>query len=227
MTIATILRYVVVEGREPFHERYYLSNHFIQMAERFGVTLLPLTATSHLQVARTLCEGLLVPGSAINIDPSYYGEEPFSVPQPVDEYAFDRKVIEVFYQKRKPILGVCGGMQALNVFLDGTLKRNIPNHRGVEHEVTVASGSFLEEVYGKSTLKVNSFHSQAVDKIAPSLKVVARASDGTIEAIQSKEGNLYGIQWHPETDFSQGKEEGTKIFEYFLAQCAAWREGEV
>ena len=224
MTIATILRYMEKEGEEPFHERYYLSNHFVQMAEEFGVALLPLTATSHLRVASTLCDGLIVPGSAINVDPSYYGEAPFSVPQPVDEYAFDRKVMEVFHKRRKPILGVCGGMQAFNIFLGGTLKRDIPNHRRVEHEVTVASGSFLEEVYGKSTLKVNSFHSQAVDKVAPSLKVVARASDGTIEAIQSKEGNFYGIQWHPETDFSQGKEEGTKTFEYFLTQCAAWKE---
>lgn len=226
MTIATILRYTKVEGREPFHERYYLANHLVQIAEKFGIALLPLTATSHLQVASTVCDGLIVPGSTINVNPSYYGEAPFSPQQPVDEYVFDRKVIEAFYRRKKPILGVCGGMQALNVFLGGTLKRDIPNHRRVEHDVSFSSDSFLNEVYGSNCLKVNSFHSQAVDKVAPSLKVAARANDGTIEAIQSKEGSIYGVQWHPETDFSQGKEEGTKIFEYFLAQCAAWKEEE-
>lgn len=224
MIIATVLRHLTREGKEPFSEMSHLSNHFIQMAKKFSVALLPLTTETSLSTISTLCEGLIVPGSAINVDPSYYGETPFSPQQPVDEYVFDRKVMEVFYKRRKPILGVCGGMQALNVFLGGTLKRDIPNHRRVEHEVTVTSGSFLEKVYGKSTLKVNSFHSQAVDKVAPSLKVAARASDGIIEAIQSMEGSIYGVQWHPETDFSQGKEEGTKIFEYFLAQCAAWKE---
>ncbi len=78
--------------------------------------------------------------------------------------------------------------------LDGILKKDILNHRRVEHEIAVTSRSFLKEIYGKNILKVNSFHSQAIDKVASTLKVIVRASDGTIEAIQSKEGSLYGIQ---------------------------------
>ncbi len=219
MIIATLLRYMEVEGKEPFHERYYLSNHFIQMAEKFGIALLPLASNSYLQLISTTCDSLIVPGSAIDVDPSYYGEEAFFPPQSVDEYAFDRKVINAFYQKGKPILGVCGGLQELNVLLGGTLKRGVPNHRRVEHEIILTPGSFLEEVYNEGTLRVSSYHSQAVDKVASSLIVAARATDGTIEAIQSEEGSIYGVQWHPETDFSQGKE-GMGIFEYFLEKCA-------
>jgi len=210
-----------VEGEEPFNERPYLSNYFVQMAKEFDVALLPLTTETSLFTICTLCSGLIIPGSSINVDPSYYGETPLHCP--VDEYAFDRKVIETFSNRGKPILGVCGGMQALNVYFGGTLKRDIPNHRGVKHDVSFSSGSFLEEVYGKNSLKVNSFHSQAVNEVVSSFEIVARASDGTIEAIQSKTGSIYGIQWHPETDFCTADSDysGIKIFEYFLTKCMA------
>ncbi len=221
MIIATLLRYMNMEGKEPFNERFYLSNHFLQMAKESEIALLPLTTETSLSTICMLCSGLLIPGSSINVNPSYYGEE--GTPQAIDEYAFDRKVIEAFSNRGKPILGVCGGMQALNVYFGGTLKRDIPNHRRVKHDVSFSSGSFLEEVYGKNSLNVNSFHSQAVDQVAPSLKVAARASDGTIEAIQSKTGSVYGIQWHPETDFSTADSDhsGVKIFKYFLTKCMA------
>lgn len=221
MIIATLLRYMDIEGKEPFNERSYLSNHFVRMAKKFDVALLPLTTETSFSTICMLCSGLIIPGSSINVNPSYYGEE--GTPQAVDEYAFDRKVIEAFNNRGKPILGVCGGMQALNVYFGGTLKRDILNHRRVKHDVSFSSGSFLEEVYEKNSLKVNSFHSQAVNEVAPSLEIAARASDGTIEAIQSKTGSIYGIQWHPEIDFSTADSDhsGIKIFKYFLTKCKA------
>lgn len=221
MIIATLLRYENEVGEEPFNERLYLNSHFVQMAKKFDIALLPLNIVTSLQTVCTLCSGLIIPGSAIDVNPSCYGEP--ALQQAIDEYAFDRKVIEVFQKKKKPILGVCGGMQELNVYFGGTLKRNVPNHRKVEHEVVFSMDSFLEKIYNSCTISTNSFHSQAVDKVAPSLQIAARAFDDTIEAIQSEDELILGIQWHPEVDFAQSVEsnDGTKIFEYFIKKCLA------
>lgn len=134
------------------------------------------------------------------------------------------RLLNCFTAKKKPILGVCGGMQELNVYFGGTLERGIPNHRKVEHEVIFSPNSFLEKIYSCRRIQANSFHSQAVDKIASSLWVAATASDGTIEAVQSEDELILGVQWHPETDFAQTESDtvisGKKIFEYFLNKCA-------
>jgi putative glutamine amidotransferase len=106
-----------------------------------------------------------------------------------------------------PLLGICRGLQALNVARGGTLRQHVEGHRQSERasvvtqRVTVEPGSVLAELTGSSgELDVNTFHHQAVDVPGTGLHVVARAADGTIEAIEDRTRTLLlGVQWHAET----------------------------
>lgn len=97
-----------------------------------------------------------------------------------------------FVEEERPVLGICRGIQVMNVALGGTLLPDIPNHRGVTHEIE-----------WKRTLKgcrqVNSTHHQAVGRLAPSLRVMALAEDGVVEAVELPgAGFCLGVQFHPE-----------------------------
>ncbi len=104
-----------------------------------------------------------------------------------------------------PVLGVCRGAQALNVARGGTLHQHVPGHRQVAaasrptHAVAIERGSQIARIAGRSRLRVNSFHHQAVDRPGGGLRVVAEAPDGTPEAIEAPAGVLaLGVQWHAE-----------------------------
>jgi putative glutamine amidotransferase len=105
-----------------------------------------------------------------------------------------------------PLLGVCRGAQALNVVRGGTLHQHVDRHRQSEpattptHGVAIASGSLLGQIVGAAELAVNSFHHQAVDAPGAGLRVVGRAPDGCVEAIEDPaRAFLLGVQWHAET----------------------------
>jgi putative glutamine amidotransferase len=103
-----------------------------------------------------------------------------------------------------PILAICRGSQALNVACGGTLHQHVPGHRQTApateatHEVEIAAHSRLHRMVRTRTLGVNSFHHQAVDQVGEGLRVVATASDGTIEGLEG-DGFIVGVQWHAET----------------------------
>lgn len=109
----------------------------------------------------------------------------------------DKKIISAFVERNKPILGICGGLQSINVFFGGSLHQKIEGHLMYDdmHNMKIKEGSFLHQVYGDS-LRINSYHSQAVKEPAPGFTVTGVADDGTIEAMEK--GNIVGIQWHPE-----------------------------
>ena len=90
-------------------------------------------------------------------------------------------------------------MQTLNVYFGGDLNQNILNHKstdGSKHKIKIDSSSFLSNVYKKEFVEVNSYHRQAIRKLAPNFKVTAMSEDGIIEAIE--DGNIIGVQYHPE-----------------------------
>ncbi|MBO5851124.1 MAG: gamma-glutamyl-gamma-aminobutyrate hydrolase family protein [Clostridia bacterium] len=109
-------------------------------------------------------------------------------------------LIKQFVKSKKTIIGICKGMQAINVFFGGTLK-NVENHFFTEknslHEITNTKSSFLLPAFNK-TIKVNSCHVEQLDKIAPCLSVSAKSNDGTVEALHHKTLPIYGVQFHPE-----------------------------
>ena len=184
--------------------RLYVNGYFSDVAEGAGFILFPVCSQNGIEEIATMCSGLIIAGRDRDIHPKYYGEEPDPrVNYPEDDYEdeLDFKLIEEFVKLNKPILGVCSGLQSLNVYFGGTLKQHIENHTSddslIKHNIIIEENSFLYSLYGKRSL-VNTIHHQAVNKVAEGFKITAIAEDGIIEAVEK--GNLIGIQWHPEVD---------------------------
>ena len=180
------------------------------------------------------CDAVLLPGSRADIDPAEYKAErhPKTAAADPKRDAVDRLLLEDAYRTRKPILGICYGLQTLNVFRSGTLVQHIESSiqheagRAVSnaHRVEVDPKSRLASIVGgEANLAVNSSHHQSADVIGEGLRVVARSPvDGVIEAL---EGTVPGhfvlaVQWHPERsvkDEAEVAESAKKIFEAFIA----------
>ena len=174
-------------------------------------------------------DGLLIPGGDFDIDPRLFGVETIHEtvtlkPERTDfEFAIARKII----QQGKPVLGICGGMQVLNVLFGGSLIQHIPaeveghiaheqaNPDQPAHTVAIDEGSLLHQIAGVTMTQVNTAHHQAVKAVAPSLKASAWAEDGVIESIEAldKTHFILGVQWHPEYKVSATD---TKIMDAFI-----------
>lgn len=177
------------------------------------------------------CQGLILAGGG-DIDPARYGAVATCSRdiEPERDRA-EMRLISRFMETGRPILGICRGMQMLNVALGGDLIQDIPQkaeHQYLPaigdqtHGVTAMPGSFLHTLYG-SRFSVNSAHHQAVLHKAPSLQVDATATDGVIEAISDPAHHIYGVQFHPERmAFAHQRPDtvdGRLLFAFFLAQC--------
>ena len=123
-------------------------------------------------------------------------------------------------QQHKPILGICRGLQVLNVAFGGTLIQDIPNHSQkadrhvLTHEVKIVKDSQLASIFNEST-QVNSLHHQVIDRLGDGLKAVAFSSEGYIEAIEAD--NILAVQWHPEALTHEPDQ--LKLFKSFIKQC--------
>ena len=169
-----------------------------------------------------LIDGLILTGGA-DLDPARFGET--DVHPKTYDILPDRDEAEIqlatgAIARDMPLLGICRGIQVLNVAMGGTLYQDVPDefsaelgHRQHEHDipadepghlVTVVSGSLLERTYGGNPIPVNSFHHQAVKDIAPGLIPTGLSADGLVEAIEST-GHTFvlGVQWHPELMYAR------------------------
>ncbi len=158
--------------------------------------------------------GLLVTGGAFDIPPEAYGETPREGLGPLKEgrTRFETTLLQAALSRNMPVLGICGGMQLLNVVLGGTLvqdiRRELPNARDHEqkhdrtqpaHPVEVKEGTLLGEYVGKGQLMVNSTHHQAVKRVGEKALISAVSPDGVVEAIEAQSyAFAIGVQWHPE-----------------------------
>ena len=197
--------------------RLYINGYFSEVAEKAGFILFPVCSDNGLEEIATMCSGLIIAGRDRDINPKYYGENPLEgLEYPDDPYEdeLDFKLIELFEKINKPILGICSGLQSLNIYHGGTLKQHIEEHTSkeelVRHKIDIEENSFVYSLYGSKT-EVNSIHHQAIKDVAEGFKVTAVAEDGTIEAIEK--GNLIGLQWHPEVDYE------IDTFKKFLDLC--------
>lgn len=177
------------------------------------------------------CDALLLPGGG-DIDPALYGAEnegSYNIDRERDERELE--LIRAFSVTRRPILGICKGIQILNVAFGGDIDQDIADaqvHKWEErtgdkvHEVTVPEESFLYSIYGERFF-VNSAHHQAVGTLAPGLTVSAWADGGVAEALENSEKNIYAVQWHPERmAFHHSRPDtvdGRYVFEFFLNLC--------
>ncbi|MCI8444083.1 MAG: gamma-glutamyl-gamma-aminobutyrate hydrolase family protein [Clostridia bacterium] len=200
MKIAIIERLENYKEDEPFNKRYIIDESYKEIFDQLNALVIPVISENNLEEIANICDALILPGSAVGVDPKYYKDVPFPGKEyNYDEYKLDKKVIDLFVKRNKPILGICGGLQTLNVYFGGDLNQNILNHKlidGSMHKVKIAPNSFLSEVYNQEEIEVNSYHRQAIRKLAPNFDIIAVSEDGIIEAIGDK--NIIGVQWHPE-----------------------------
>ena len=150
-------------------------------------------------------DGLLLSGGA-DIDPARYDQEPCAkliTPEPARD-AFEMALLDGASAAGVPVLGICRGIQVLNVHGGGTLHQHVAPHACfdqppnlVAHSVDLAEGSLAASLYGPSVL-VNSLHHQTVDEIADGYDATGLSNDGAIEVIESRHRPWIGVQWHPE-----------------------------
>ncbi|MGE5324533.1 MAG: gamma-glutamyl-gamma-aminobutyrate hydrolase family protein [Actinomycetota bacterium] len=192
------------------------------------------------EVARQVreCAGVLLPGSKADVDPQKYGSEKHPETAPADTLrdAADELLLQDAYSQRKPILGICYGLQALNVWRSGTLLQHIQtgvrhtgNRNETAHEADIVSGTRLSELAGSvASIPVNSSHHQAAQALGDGLRVAARCpEDGVIEAIEGTDPNhqVIAVQWHPERTFDRDAP-SRRLFEWLVNASAEWSTTE-
>ena len=176
-------------------------------------------------------DGVLVLGGA-DVDPAFYGQEPesgnlYGVDPRAD--AFELALTNAVIDAGKPFLGICRGMQLLNVARGGTLIQHLGDdtiHSDAdvtapmpEHTVRLRRGTLVGDMYDTAELGIRSGHHQAVAEVGEGLRVSADAADGTIEAVESPDGWVLGVQWHPE-DPDADPAQLVTLMTAFAAECA-------
>jgi putative glutamine amidotransferase len=196
--------------------QYRLYDSYVYATKKAGglPILLPcLTEEVDLAGHLDLIHGLIVSGGP-DVDPVFYGEEPANNLGDVNPGmdAYEMPLIRLALQRELPLLGICRGVQALNIAAGGSVIQHLPavveqvlKHQQsaprhyVTHSVDITAGTQLSTILGPGKTRVNSFHHQAVNRLAPHFRVAAVAPDGVIEAIESTVHPFtLGVQWHPE-----------------------------
>jgi putative glutamine amidotransferase len=183
-------------------------------------------------------DGLLLTGGA-DVDPALYGEAPHPSVERVEagRDEFELALVRLAVERDLPVLGLCRGVQVMNVAFGGSLVQDVPSQTPgtithavadapitAAHEVWVSKGSRLwqalqERLNEDETCEVNSRHHQAVGRVAEGFEVSATAPDGLIEAIERPASRFcLGVQWHPENFWRTG--EFRCLFEAFVAACS-------
>ena len=191
----------------------------------------PLSSTETIVETLRHLDGLLLSGGA-DINPLYQGEEPIPALHGINR---ERDLPELLitrlaYDRQLPILGICRGIQTLAVALGGKVEQDIKasikhsqeaDRSEPTHTVAVDQDSTLYNIYGSPTLLVNSFHHQAVREPGSKLRVVAKAPDGIIEAVESAEfKSVLGVQWHPECL----GQDGLSLFQWLVGEARSYRD---
>ncbi len=221
-------------AREATH---FLPHRYCRAVEKAGGVALILPAmNSSAALTRLfdLVDGLLISGGDFDIHPSYYGETPVPglgvIKQERTE--FELNLTAAALKRDLPVLGLCGGEQAINVVLDGTLYQDIRsqlpeagNHQQSDkketggHRIVVHQRTRLREILRRQSVEVNTTHHQAVKVLGKGLIVNATADDGLIEGIESERHSfVMGLQWHPEV-LALRYQHQRRIFSAFTAAC--------
>ena len=206
--------------------------------------VIPLQSSPE-EIARliTSCAAILLPGSKADVDPQKFNAaaHPKTAPADPTRDAADELLLQDAYNLRKPVFGICYGLQSLNVWRTGSLIQDIEskvNHGAgakveVAHEVTVAADSLLarEILQGKNAtgVPVNSSHHQSADVVGDGLRAVAHcAEDSVIEAIEGTVPGHYvvAVQWHPERTFERDQV-SSNLFRAFVDSAREWNERKV
>jgi len=207
---------ITESGFFPGMERAYINQEYVRAITLAGAVPLLLPVINDEEAIMKQLErvdGVLLSGG-YDINPLHYGEEPhrqldFIFPE-VDEHQL--AAARITMALKKPMFGICRGMQIINVAFGGTLYQDVSQISekhlkhfqksrmyAAGHSVDISEDSILHKVFGQTSIVTNSFHHQAVKDIAPGFIVNARARDDVIEGLE-KPGRVFvlGVQWHPE-----------------------------
>ena len=209
--------------------QYFIKRDYVRSLTEAGAIPLLLAPDMTDEQARQCAEeldGLLLSGGN-DVSPRCFGQEPvqgLGEVNPLRDQS-ELRLVKLFLEKEKPILGICRGMQALNVFFGGTLHARIPGHQQVQGDLihpTRARG-LLSQLLGPAPL-VNSNHHQAVRVLGEELCLLQQAADGTIEGFCHETLPILGVQWHPERQSGARLREDAvdagPLLRYFVGQCS-------
>jgi putative glutamine amidotransferase len=229
---------------------WVMSQRYIQTLTAAGALpwLIPLVSDDEaLRGIYESLDAIFLPGGA-DIDPASYGTVPHATCDKTDR---DRDRVEIALAKwaiadGKPVLGVCRGMQLINVACGGELFQDLAtqlpgaikhdyfpfggqNHQRdyLAHEVRITPGSRLERLFGPGPIKVNSMHHQGVRSLGAGLVATAHAPDGLVEALEGEGASyLFAVQWHPEA-LTEKDASTRRLFAEFVEAAGEYRTGGV
>jgi putative glutamine amidotransferase len=227
-------------------DRFYLSRHYSEAVEGAGgvpvhISLIP--NADYIETVVDALDGILLPGSDSDVDPLRYGQQPhpeLGAVQTIKDET-DLLVINAAERRGIPMLGICFGMQVLNVSRGGTLIQDISSQvpEAIKHEqgaprdrpshrVKMLENSKLTEIAGSIDAVVNSHHHQAIESIGANLIATAWTNDGIIEALEDPRPDRFilAVQWHPELGWERDLL-SQRLFGTFVNEAANAREAEL
>ncbi len=171
-----------------YEDIFGIKSSYQKFFKHIGVSLIGLSPSKFVNYEEAIKNslGLLLPGGG-DIKPQRYNKKDEEVKYSNQLDKAEEKFYFIAKKYDKKVIGICRGLQIINVFENGTLK-NIENHENINHIIN----------YKKTKIIVNSFHHQAIDKLGDNLKIIATSSDNIIEAIESDDKKTLAFQFHPE-----------------------------
>lgn len=223
----------IIPGRDA-EDRYTVHRDYLAAVDAAGGFPVVIGYGTEAAVRRALrlFDGLLLTGGG-DVDPAHFGEAPHPALGDVDPErdAFELLAARLAAEAGRPLFGICRGAQVLNIAFGGDLFQDLSAQRGgplvlhqqrgprtwPAHVVSVARGSRLEAIVGGERLRVNSFHHQAIRRVAPGWRAVAWSEDGVIEAIERPDVPFaVGVQWHAEALAAAGDPAALRLFAAFV-----------
>lgn len=217
---------------------YAIRENYLQMISGAGAA--PLVFSYDYEAITdylNLIDGLVFIGGGFDVDPKRYGEElhpQTTLNHTRDNFEYQFLSSAIQQKPNLPILGICNGMQLINIFFGGSCIQHIGDHQQYSnheqsrdpeyadqkqpyHQVKIDQNSHFFKIVGEEIIKTNSSHHQAVGRLGTDIKVCATALDGIIEAVEhQKHPFCLGVQWHPEFYVSAADK---KIFSAFIKAC--------
>jgi len=220
---------------------YFLAQRYVKAIVDAGAIalVLPPTSSSRSALRRLLAhlDGLILSGGNFDIHPNYYGEKPLASLGMIkaERSNFELDLTAAALSQDLPVLGICGGAQAINVVLGGSLYQDIgaqvanaqehqQSRKTVRrgHRILIEPRTLLRKILGRSHAEVNTTHHQSVKTLGQGLIVNALAGDGVVEGIEStRHAFVIGVQWHPEV-LAPRQHHQRRIFAALVA-CASRR----
>jgi putative glutamine amidotransferase len=228
-----------VQRVEGHRDRAFAYTTYVDALRRAGAVpvLVPPQPENAAEVVEGL-DGLLLAGGE-DCDPAVYGEEAHPTVEPMDprRQSNDLALARAARARGIPTLGICLGLQVMNVAAGGTLVQDIDSQLETEirhasipedrarHDVMVEKGTKLAEILPAVELNVNSSHHQAIKGVADGLRVTAHAPDGIVEGLEDPRHPFYlGVQWHPEDMSGEGS--ASTLFAAFVAAAREYAESK-